>query len=86
MRWRTNTNPSFVWESSPRAISFPPSGLIYTLPKKGVYVARLDTAEQKEATEENTLTNEARSALLSLKDSGLTREALEALITEVYGK
>ena len=61
-------------------------GLIYTLPKKGVYVAKLDTAEQKEEQEENTLTNEARSALLSLKDSGLTREALEALITEVYGK
>lgn len=60
-------------------------GLIYTLPKKGVYVAKLETAEPKEE-KEDPLTNEARSALLSLKEQGLSREALETLITEVYGK
>ena len=57
-------------------------GLIYTLPKKGVYVARFEEAEQKE----DTLTKEARSAIQSLKDRGLTRETLDTLISEVYGK
>ena len=58
------------------------AGLIYTLPKKGVYVARLKEAEQKE----DTLTKEARAAIQSLKDRGLTRETLDTLISEVYGK
>ena len=57
-------------------------GLIYTLPKKGVYVARLEEAEPKE----DTLTKEAHSAIQSLKDRGLTRETLDTLISEVYGK
>ncbi len=57
-------------------------GLIYTLPKKGVYVARLEETEQKE----DTFTQEARSAIMSLKERGLTREALDTLISEVYGK
>lgn len=57
-------------------------GLIYTLPKKGVYVSRLSDEEAKE----NTLTNDARDILSSLKERGLSREALDTLISEVYGK
>ena len=57
-------------------------GLIYTLPKKGVYVARPDENEPKE----DTLTKNARETLLSLKAQGLTREVLDTLISEVYGK
>ncbi len=57
-------------------------GLIYTLPKKGVYVARPEETEQKE----DTLTKDARDILLSLKEKGLSRDTLDTLISEVYGK
>ena len=57
-------------------------GLIYTLPKKGVYVTRLEETEQKE----DKLTTDARDILSSLKERGLSREALDTLISEVYGK
>ena len=54
-------------------------GLIYTLPKKGVYVSSPDGKNANEAI----LTNEAREALNSLKERGLS---LATLIEEVYGK
>lgn len=57
-------------------------GLIYTLPKKGVYVARSEDHGQKE----DELTLNAREALSSLKAQGVARETLETLISEVYGK
>lgn len=57
-------------------------GLIYSLPKKGVYVS--PPAETR--TNDNPLTHEARSLLISLKEKGLSREALDTLISEVYGK
>ena len=57
-------------------------GLIYTLPKKGVYVSSPDNGNENETT----LTTEAREVLSSLKDKGLTRAALATLIEEVYGK
>ena len=57
-------------------------GLIYTSPKKGVYVARPEETEQKE----DKLTSESRDILVSLKEKGLSREALDTLISEVYGK
>jgi GntR family transcriptional regulator len=57
-------------------------GLIYTLPKKGVYVSR----PSDEETKEDTLTSDARDILSSLKERGLSREALDTLISEVYGK
>ena len=57
-------------------------GLIYTLPKKGVYVAR----PNEETEKEDTLTSDARDILSSLKERGLSREALDTLISEVYGK
>lgn len=56
-------------------------GLIYTLPKKGVYVSSPDGGN-----EINTLTQEAREVLSSLKERGLSRAALATLIEEVYGK
>jgi GntR family transcriptional regulator len=57
-------------------------GLIYTLPKKGVYVSSPENGNENETT----LTTEAREVLSSLKDKGLTRAALATLIEEVYGK
>ena len=57
-------------------------GLIYTLPKKGVYVSSPEEGNENETT----LTTEAREVLSSLKDKGLTRAALATLIEEVYGK
>ena len=57
-------------------------GLIYTLPKKGVYVSSPESGNEHETT----LTIEAREVLSSLKDKGLTRAALATLIEEVYGK
>ena len=57
-------------------------GLIYTLPKKGVYVSSPDSGNVDQAI----LTNEAREALASLKERGLSRAALATLIEEVYGK
>ena len=57
-------------------------GLIYTLPKKGVYVSSPENGNENETT----LTIEAREVLSSLKDKGLTRAALATLIEEVYGK
>ena len=57
-------------------------GLIYTLPKKGVYVSSPDTGNESEAI----LTNEARGVIVSLKEKGLSRSALATLIEEVYGK
>jgi len=57
-------------------------GLIYTLPKKGVYVSSPD----EEAEKEDKLTSDARDILISLKEKGLSHEALDTLISEVYGK
>jgi len=57
-------------------------GLIYTLPKKGVYVSSPEEGNKNEAI----LTNEARELLASLKEKGLSRAALATLIEEVYGK
>ena len=57
-------------------------GLIYTLPKKGVYVSSPDGGNENKAI----LTNEARELLTSLKERGLDRAALATLIEEVYGK
>jgi len=57
-------------------------GLIYTLPKKGVYVSSPEEGNANEAI----LTNEAREVITSLKEKGLSRAALETLIEEVYGK
>ena len=57
-------------------------GLIYTLPKKGVYVS---SPEEGNANE-TILTNEAREVITSLKEKGLSRATLETLIEEVYGK
>ena len=57
-------------------------GLIYTLPKKGVYVS---SPEEGNANQ-TTLTNEAREVLTSFKEKGLSRAALATLIEEVYGK
>ena len=57
-------------------------GLIYTLPKKGVYVS---SPEEGNANE-TILTNEAREVITSLKEKGLSRSALETFIEEVYGK
>ncbi len=57
-------------------------GLIYTLPKKGVYVSSPENGNEPQ----ETLTTEAREVLTSLKDKGLTRAALATLIEEVYGK
>ena len=57
-------------------------GLIYTLPKKGVYVSSPDS----ENVDQAILTNEACEALTSLKERGLSRAALATLIEEVYGK
>lgn len=57
-------------------------GLIYSLPKKGVYVSHPSETEEKD----NTLTKDARDIIISLKEKGLTREALDTLISEVYGK
>ncbi len=57
-------------------------GLIYTLPKKGVYVSSPEDIRKKD----DTITQNAREILLSLKEKGLSREALDTLISEVYGK
>ena len=57
-------------------------GLIYTLPKKGVYVSSPEAGNANETI----LTNEAREVIASLKEKGLSRAALETLIEEVYGK
>ncbi len=57
-------------------------GLIYTLPKKGVYVSSPEEGNENETT----LTNEAREVLTSFKEKGLSRAALATLIEEVYGK
>ena len=57
-------------------------GLIYTLPKKGVYVSSPEEGNDNETI----LTNEAREVLTSFKEKGLTRTALATLIEEVYGK
>ena len=57
-------------------------GLIYTLPKKGVYVSSPEEGNANEII----LTNEAREVITSLKEKGLSRAALETLIEEVYGK
>ena len=57
-------------------------GLIYSLPKKGVYVSHPSETEKTD----NTLTEDAREFLSSLKEKGLSREALDTLISEVYGK
>ena len=57
-------------------------GLIYTLPKKGVYVSPPENGNENGST----LTIEAHEALTSFKDKGLTRAALATLIEEVYGK
>ena len=56
-------------------------GLIYTLPKKGVYVSSPNGHEN-----EAIMTNEARELLISLKEKGISRAALTTLIEEVYGK
>ena len=58
-------------------------GLIYSLPKKGVYVA--DTKAPDE-NPDSKLTQDARDIIESLKEKGLSREALDTLISEVYGK
>ena len=57
-------------------------GLIYTLPKKGVYVSSPEEGNANEII----LTNEAREVITSLKEKGLSRATLETLIKEVYGK
>ena len=57
-------------------------GLIYTLPKKGVYVSSPEEGNANEII----LTNEAREVITSLKEKGLSRATLETLIEEVYGK
>ena len=57
-------------------------GLIYTLPKKGVYVSSPEEGNANEII----LTNEAREVITSLKEKGLSRAALATLIEEVYGK
>ena len=57
-------------------------GLIYTLPKKGVYVAPTNASN----TNEENLTKEVLEALVSFKEKGLTRTELATLIEEVYGK
>ena len=57
-------------------------GLIYTLPKKGVYVSSPDSGNEDKLS----LTNEARELLTSLKERGLSSAALATLIEEVYGK
>lgn len=54
--------------------------LIYTLPKKGVYVSE----PKKAALSEDALTKDARSIISSLKEKGLSRETLDILISEVY--
>lgn len=57
-------------------------GLIYSLPKKGVYVSSPDESQKND----DTLTQNAREILTSLKEKGFSREALDTLISEVYGK
>ena len=57
-------------------------GLIYTLPKKGVYVSNPAQNEEKS----DTLMQEACGIIMSLKEKGLSRETLDTLISEVYGK
>jgi GntR family transcriptional regulator len=57
-------------------------GLIYTLPKKGVYVSSPEEGNENEAI----LKKDAREILISFKEKGLSRAALATLIEEVYGK
>ncbi len=57
-------------------------GLIYTLPKKGVYVSSPEEGNENE----NVLKKDAREILISFKEKGLSRAALATLIEEVYGK
>ena len=57
-------------------------GLIYTLPKKGVYVSSPEEGNENETI----LKKDAREILISFKEKGLSRAALATLIEEVYGK
>ena len=53
------------------------AGYIYTLPKKGVYVAPRDKKSSVETV--------ARQKLEELKSAGLTRKKIEEILDEIYG-
>ena len=51
-------------------------GIVYNIPKKGVYVAEIDPDVSRH--------KQLRSALQTLKDSGLSKEDLMTVIEELY--
>lgn len=53
-------------------------GYIFTIQKKGVYVAARAKQEQKERI--------AKEKLLELKNAGIGRKTLESMIDELYGE
>ena len=54
-------------------------GYIYTLPKKGVYVATRDNADKKKALE-----TAARLKLAELKAAGMAKDNVSRLVDEVW--
>lgn len=60
-------------------------GLIYTLPKKGVY-AHGDAAacEAIESAKTRRALEEAERQLLAIKQAGITREQLEEILSKIY--
>ena len=52
-------------------------GVIYTIPKKGVYVSGGKKDDIKKVAEEK---------IAELKSAGLTRDEIEKIIAEVYGR
>lgn len=54
-------------------------GYIRTIPKKGVYVTYSDAGINRKVLDE------AREALIALRDSGVSQSTLLSLIDEIYG-
>lgn len=65
-------------------------GYVRALPKKGAFVtyapdAKTDAKEEKKAEPTDAASLICRNTVIALKDSGITRATLLALIEEVYG-
>lgn len=54
-------------------------GYIYTMPKKGAFVANRDIEV------DDLIIQETRSLLVKLKDQGLTKTTIMKIVDEVYG-
>ena len=65
-------------------------GYVRALPKKGAFVTyapntKIETKKEKKAEPTDAASLICRNTVIALKDSGITRATLLALIEEVYG-